>query len=79
MWRMVTWGMHGKNAVKRQREKAPVLKDGENWENFYKCLFDNNDKRAIASQEGTNTNKIERVSGSSAEQRDMFQRTRICS
>ena len=25
--------------------------NGENLENFYKCLFDNNDKRAIASQE----------------------------
>ena len=40
-----------KKCSEKVEEKTPTLKDGEKWENVYKCLFDNNDKRAIACQE----------------------------
>ena len=39
-----------KKCSEEVEEKTPVLNDGEKWENFCKCLVDNNGKRVIAAQ-----------------------------
>ena len=40
-----------KNCSDEIEEKTPVLKDGEKWKSFQKCLFDNNDKDPLHQKE----------------------------